>query len=174
MRKFLLLFAVLAFACQGWAEEPIQVDGKVGTFIKLPCPDKCCKQVLWTSIDEGLSIFPPDQLKDPCLGVAIVTEPGVYRALCVGLTEKGVLAQHMFEVNVLQPVKKAKKQYGPLQGATVAETPSGPPVVSAPVFSPPPVQFAPMMAPPMMAPPMMAAPMPMMGGFSGGSCSSCR
>lgn len=61
---------------------PEEVEGKVSTFITVKA-DTNGKVVKWTSLDQGLALFPMDLLRDTKTAVVLGTKPGLFRIAAV-------------------------------------------------------------------------------------------
>lgn len=97
MRRALL--ALLLLAAPAAAQKvtlPAEVKGDPVDFV-LVKSDTDCSSLRWVVIDQGLKLFPPDQLKDTRTAVVVATKAGRYRLLAYGeaggLTKRGIPGQ---------------------------------------------------------------------------------
>lgn len=162
----LLACAVLDAAQAANPKDPVEVTGDPGTFIMVPCSCSTgVTQCLWTVIDDGLSLFPQSQQKDPTVAVVIAPKAGTYRLLCTCVCANNQLCQTTYEIIVFQETKK-RKVYGPLASGQEREKPAVAEATPS-VTNPQPVTVQ----------PAGYYSMPLfMGGCSGGGCSGgfCR
>lgn len=73
---------LLLLSCPAFAQElklPEKVSGPPGAIVVEAVTD--CKIVQWVAIDKGISVVPPDLLRDSKKGVFIGVTPGQYRVL---------------------------------------------------------------------------------------------
>lgn len=84
MRRALLLLLLLAAPC--WSQKvelPAEVKAEPGTFAVVTATTDC-KTLQWVSLDQGLSLIPPELLRDSKAAVVMAGRSGRYRLLAYG------------------------------------------------------------------------------------------
>ncbi len=107
---------------------PAEVKGDVTAFIKIPAVTTG-KNVQWVSLDQGLNVFPIDQLKDTKTAIVTSARAGRYRMLAYTALADELSEPAICVVVVGQP--------GPEPGpGPTPPTPPTPPPTPAPISAP--------------------------------------
>lgn len=127
MKPFAAIIALLLMVPVGFAQTvklPTEVKGDPNTFIIIKS-ETDCKELRWLVLDSGLSMMPPELLKDSRTAVVIAGRPGRYRVLAYGAlkdtaSEPAVCVVVLGEVPPVPPVPPKPDPDDPLLGVLSA------------------------------------------------------
>jgi hypothetical protein len=77
------LVVLLSLLCGQQLTLPPEVKGDPGTFIIVRA-ETDCPSLRWLPLDDGLSLIPPELLRDSRCAIVMAGKPGKYRLLCYG------------------------------------------------------------------------------------------